>query len=140
MFVLNITINIFQSYNSAQIALKHFTIFSVYIPAYWQFCEQDMMTQMRYLIQIRKLINNSTVYLRGKSETYHISMGLHYYETGILPQNALRRDCNGKCIEWNESHYLEVVVEVYIVLIVYSINRRCLDAGAYADSLTMAFD
>ena len=28
----------------------------------------------------------------------------------ILPQNALRRDCNGKCIEIIEGHYLEVVV------------------------------
>ena len=28
----------------------------------------------------------------------------------ILPQNALKRDCNGKCIEWIEGHYLEVVV------------------------------
>ena len=27
-----------------------------------------------------------------------------------LPQNALRRDCNGKCIEVIEGHYLEVVV------------------------------
>ena len=63
-----------------------------------------MITQMRYLIQIRKLINNSTVYLRGKSETNCISMGLHYYETGILPQNALRRDCYGKCIEGNDGH------------------------------------
>ena len=32
----------------------------------------------------------------------------------ILPQNALRRDCNGKCIEWIKGHYLEVVVEVYM--------------------------
>ena len=31
----------------------------------------------------------------------------------ILPQNALRRDCNDKCIEWIEGHYEEVVVEVY---------------------------
>ena len=30
----------------------------------------------------------------------------------ILPQNALRRDFNGKCIELIEGHYLEVVVEV----------------------------
>ena len=29
-----------------------------------------------------------------------------------LPQNALRRDFNGKCIELIEGHYLEVVVEV----------------------------
>ena len=28
------------------------------------------------------------------------------------PQNALRRNCNGKWIEWIEGHYLEVVVEV----------------------------
>ena len=32
--------------------------------------------------------------------------------SGILPQNALRRDFNGKCIELIEGHYLEVVVEV----------------------------
>ena len=32
----------------------------------------------------------------------------------ILPQNALRRDCNGKCIEIIEGHYLEVVVLLYI--------------------------
>ena len=30
----------------------------------------------------------------------------------ILPPNALRRDCNGKCIEYIEGHALEVVVEV----------------------------
>ena len=28
----------------------------------------------------------------------------------ILPQNALKRNYNGKCIEWIEGHYLEVVV------------------------------
>ena len=33
----------------------------------------------------------------------------------ILPQTALRRDCKGKCIEWIEGHYLEVVVEVYLM-------------------------
>ena len=32
----------------------------------------------------------------------------------ILPQNALKRDCNGKSIEWIEGHYLEVVVPLYI--------------------------
>ena len=32
----------------------------------------------------------------------------------ILPQNALKRDCNGKCIEWIEGHYLEVVVLLYL--------------------------
>ena len=31
----------------------------------------------------------------------------------ILPQNALKRDCNGKCIERIEGHYLEVVVLLY---------------------------
>ena len=30
----------------------------------------------------------------------------------MLPQNALRRDCNDKCIEWIKGHYLEVMVEV----------------------------
>ena len=30
----------------------------------------------------------------------------------ILPQNALRRVCNGKCIVWIEGHYVEVMVEV----------------------------
>ena len=33
-----------------------------------------------------------------------------------LPPNALRRDCNGKCIELIEGHALEVVVEVYASL------------------------
>ena len=32
----------------------------------------------------------------------------------VLPQNASRRDCNGKCIERIKGHYLEVVVEVYL--------------------------
>ena len=36
------------------------------------------------------------------------------FHVDILPQNALRQDCNGKCIEWIEGHYLEVVVELYI--------------------------
>ena len=31
-----------------------------------------------------------------------------------LPQNALKRDCNGKCTELIEGHYLEVVVLLYI--------------------------
>ena len=30
----------------------------------------------------------------------------------ILPQTALMRDFNGKCIELIEGHYLEVMVEV----------------------------
>ena len=30
----------------------------------------------------------------------------------ILQQNALRRDCNGKCIELMKGHYLVVMVEV----------------------------
>ena len=38
--------------------------------------------------------------------------------TCILPQNALRRDFNGKCIELIEGHYLEVVVEVFFVYFV----------------------
>ena len=32
----------------------------------------------------------------------------------ILPQNALRRDCNSKCIEIIEGHYLEVVLLLYL--------------------------
>ena len=32
----------------------------------------------------------------------------------ILPQNALRRDRNSKCIDLIEGHYLEVVVLLYI--------------------------
>ena len=35
----------------------------------------------------------------------------------ILPPNALRRDCNGKCIKLIEGHALEVVVEVYITVV-----------------------
>ena len=34
------------------------------------------------------------------------------YAQATLPPNALRRDCNGKCIELIEGHALEVVVEV----------------------------
>ena len=37
---------------------------------------------------------------------------LLHHLSSILPQNALRRDFNGKCIEMIEGHYLEVVVEV----------------------------
>ena len=33
----------------------------------------------------------------------------------ILPQNALKRDFNGKCIELIEGHYLEVVVLLYLL-------------------------
>ena len=42
---------------------------------------------------------------RGRSIVVHVF---------ILPPNALRRDCNGKCIELIEGHALEVVVEVYL--------------------------
>ena len=35
-------------------------------------------------------------------------------DTVILPQNALKRDFNGKCIELIEGHYLEVVVLLYV--------------------------
>ena len=34
-----------------------------------------------------------------------------------LPPNALRRNCNGKCIELIEGHALEVVVEVYNIAV-----------------------
>ena len=34
---------------------------------------------------------------------------------GILPQNALKRDFNGKCIELIEGHYVEVVVLLYLM-------------------------
>ena len=45
---------------------------------------------------------------------FHSPFRLHTRTyTCILPQNALRRDCNGKCIEWIKGHYLGVVVEVY---------------------------
>ena len=40
----------------------------------------------------------------------HRQVYLDFGRAGILPQNALRRDCNGKCIEIIEGHYLEVVV------------------------------
>ena len=33
--------------------------------------------------------------------------------SSILTQSALMRDYYGKCIEWIEGHYLEVVVVVY---------------------------
>ena len=37
-------------------------------------------------------------------------------EHSILPQNALKRDCNGKCIELIKGHYLEVVVLLYNIV------------------------
>ena len=38
---------------------------------------------------MRELIKNSTVYLRGTSETHCISMCLHYNETGTVnPVNS----------------------------------------------------
>ena len=43
---------------------------------------------------------------------------VHQVVHGILPPNALRRDCNGKCIELIEGHALEVVVEVFRGVIV----------------------
>ena len=45
----------------------------------------------------------------GKTENSYF---VKFTDVGILPQNALRRDFNGKCIELIEGHYLEVVVEV----------------------------
>ena len=46
-----------------------------------------------------------------QNRTEHIFIDIKFRPlTGILPQNALRRDCNGKCIDWIEGHYLEVVV------------------------------
>ena len=42
---------------------------------------------------------------------YSIAAFLH---VRTLPQNASRRDCNGKCIEMIEGHYLEVVVLLYM--------------------------
>ena len=37
----------------------------------------------------------------------------------ILPLNAFRRDCNGKCIDGIEGHYLEVVVEVEVYICLF---------------------
>ena len=42
----------------------------------------------------------------------------------ILPPNALRRGCNGKCIELIEGHALEVVVEVYKLMFYLTIVNR----------------
>ena len=50
-----------------------------------------------------------------QSAEWHTHVGIEtvtFATKGILPQNALMRDCNGKCIEWIMVHYLEVVVEV----------------------------
>ena len=38
----------------------------------------------------------------------------------ILPQNALKRDSNRKCIDLIEGHYLEVVVLFYVCM--YNMN------------------
>ena len=43
------------------------------------------------------------------------------FNGATLPQNALRRDCNGKCIEIIEGHYLEVVVLLYFYSVIKSV-------------------
>ena len=55
-------------------------------------------------------------YLHAQNQGKLVSVCLHRFSSifeSTLPQNALRRDCNGKCIEIIEGHYLEVVVLLY---------------------------
>ena len=49
---------------------------------------------------------------------FGLSIITSIYDSSVstLPQNALRRDCNGKCIEIIEGHYLEVVVLLYMYI------------------------
>ena len=49
-------------------------------------------------------VTNTCFNSLGFSQLLHNAL-LYYTST-----NALRRDCNGKCIELIEGHYLEVVV------------------------------
>ena len=64
------------------------------------------VTEKQSTVVTQKLcFNLSDVYLKNIISFTHPSYP-------ILPQNALRRDFNGKCIELIEGHYLEVVVEV----------------------------
>ena len=66
----------------------------------WQFCTV-IVTSQRWHPPVREATWCNTNIWRSAS---------------IFPQNALRRDCNGKCIEWIDGHYLEVVVEIYTYL------------------------
>ena len=58
-------------------------------------------------------ITVNCVYLHAQNQGKLASVCLHRFSS-TLPQNALRRDCNGKCIEIIEGHYLEVVVLLYL--------------------------
>ena len=45
-----------------------------------------------------------------------LTVNSFYSDISILPQNALKRDRNSKCIDLIEGHYLEVVVLLYIMI------------------------
>ena len=51
---------------------------------------------------------------KSMSKLTYIKIRILYNYKYYIPQNALMRDCNGKCIEYTEGQYLEVVVEVQI--------------------------
>ena len=60
------------------------------------------------LIQRKSIPQTSLVIILTHTRTHVCTHAID-----ILPQNVLRRNCNGKCIEWIEGHYLAVMVEVY---------------------------
>ena len=53
------------------------------------------------------------MFFKATTQCQLIVVNTRAQDTSILPQNALRHDCNGKSIELMGGHYLEVVVEVY---------------------------
>ena len=82
--------------------------YSRIVPEYEYESKSDRInTQMNI---VNHLIDQSSINLFTENDATNIPVG-------TLPQNALRRDCNGKCIEIIEGHYLEVVVLLYTPII-----------------------
>ena len=72
-----------------------------------------LMVSNIYLYRFMHLnIDQITFYQSQFINKANVNRGSRNGMTCILPQNALRRDCNDKYIELIEGHYLEVVVEV----------------------------
>ena len=61
----------------------------------------------------RFIITVNWDYLYAQKQGILASVCLQRFSS-ILPQNALKRDRNSKCIDLIEGHYLEVVVLLYL--------------------------
>ena len=64
-----------------------------------------------------------------------VAVVLLFQTSSILPQNALRRDCNGKSIKIIEGHYLEVVVLLYVNISEKETCNRQMRPGMVQTSL-----